>query len=169
MLKIPERTFQRYLHAVFEPERRVLEAQLTDDELLNQLAIMEARFTKDRRDIINAIKDPNMDPKRLTAIVNGYHLVDELGAGIFKIHADSAPAVLTRRHNYFLENRKKMIEKLELLKKKKKEEDEDVEEYLSDDDESIEDKEKEPRGEWDDFDEEEKDDDNYDGQERRES
>jgi AraC-like DNA-binding protein len=86
-LKIPSRTFQRYLHQAFAPERKVLATRLTDDEVLNQLAILESRLTKSRRDIINMAKDPTIDSKRLTAIVAAYHLSEEIAATIFKIHS----------------------------------------------------------------------------------
>ncbi len=164
MLKIPERTFQRYMHQAFETERRVLTTKLTDDEILNQMVIMEGRFTKARREIINATKDPNMDPRRLTAIVNAYHLSEELAAGIWKIYSSVAPAVLQERHSYFLRHREEVIKKLELLKQEEEDEDEDIEEY---NEFGEKEKEKESRGEWDDFDEES--DDNYHEQERRES
>jgi hypothetical protein len=68
MLKIPPRTFRRYMHEAFAPERQILATKLTAEEVLNQLAILESRLTKTRRDLINTANDPNMDPKRL----NGY-------------------------------------------------------------------------------------------------
>ena len=84
---LPPRTFQHYLHDAFAPERKVLATRLTDDEVLNQLAILESRLTKSRRDIINMAKDPTIDSKRLTAIVAAYHLSEEIAATIFKIHS----------------------------------------------------------------------------------
>jgi len=97
-LNIPMRTFQRYLNEAFLPERQVLARRLTDDEVLNQLAILESRLTKSRRDIINAANDPNVDPKRLAAMVAAYNLSEEIAAAIFKIHSDAAPGVLMERH-----------------------------------------------------------------------
>jgi hypothetical protein len=148
-LKIPPRTFQRYLHEAFAPEREVLANRLTDDEVLNQLAILESRLTKSRRDIINMAKDPTMDAKRLTAIVAAYNLSEEIAATIFKIHSQTAPAVLMDRHKQFFKDRELALKKPRLI-----EEEQDVEKYDELD--------------YEEEDEEEKDDDNnYDGQERR--
>jgi hypothetical protein len=68
-LKIPPRTFRRYMREAFAPERQILATKLTAKEVLTQLAILESRLTKTRRDLINATNDPNMDPKRLMAMV----------------------------------------------------------------------------------------------------
>jgi hypothetical protein len=46
MLKIPPRTFRRYMHEAFAPERQILATKLTAEEVLNQLAILESRLTK---------------------------------------------------------------------------------------------------------------------------
>ena len=108
-LKIPHRTFQRYLHQAFAPERKVLATRLTDDEVLNQLAILESRLTKSRRDIINMAKDPTIDSKRLTAIVAAYHLSEEIAATIFKIHSEAAPNVLVDRHRQFFKDREEEL------------------------------------------------------------
>lgn len=97
-LNIPRRTFQRYLNEAFLPERQVLARKLTDDEVLDQLAILEPRLTNRRREIINAAKDPNVDPKRLTAIVAAFNLSEEIAAAIFRIHAHAAPGVLRDRN-----------------------------------------------------------------------
>jgi hypothetical protein len=45
-LKIPPRTFRRYMHEAFAPERQILATKLTAEEVLNQLAILESRLTK---------------------------------------------------------------------------------------------------------------------------
>jgi hypothetical protein len=158
-LNIPRRTFQRYLNEAFLPERQVLARRLTDDEVLNQLAILESRLTKSRRDIINLTKDPTIDSKRLTAIVAAYNLSEEIAATIFKIHSQTAPDVLVDRHKQFFKDR----EELALNKRGKliEKEEENVVEYDELDYEEEDDEDQEE--------EKEDDDNNYEGQERRES
>ena len=51
-LKIPPRSFQRYYHEAFAPEREILATRLTDDEVLNQLAILEGGLTQSRRYVV---------------------------------------------------------------------------------------------------------------------
>jgi AraC-like DNA-binding protein len=96
-LKIPPRSFRRYMHAAFEPERQVLVTKLSDEEVFNQMAIMEARLTKGRQEVLAAARDEKMDPKQLMAIVEAHHLTEELAVGIFKIHQEAAPNVIRGR------------------------------------------------------------------------
>jgi AraC-like DNA-binding protein len=152
-LKIPPRTFQRYLHDAFASEREVLAARLTDDEVLNQLAILESRLTKSRRDIINMAKDPTIDSKQLTAIVVAYDLSEEIAVTIFKMHSQIAPDVLMSRHKQFFKDRELTLNKPKLIE----EQEEDVVDYDESDSEEE------------DYNKEKEDVNNYDGEERRES
>jgi hypothetical protein len=96
MLKIPPRTFRRCMHEAFAPERQILATKLTAEEVLNQLAILEGRLTKTRRDLINTANDPNVDSKRLTAMVSAFNLSEEIALAIWKIHVEAAPGLLKR-------------------------------------------------------------------------
>lgn len=104
MLKIPPRTFRRYMHEAFAPERQILATKLTAEEVLNQLAILESRLTKTRRDLINTANDPNVDPKRLTAVVSAFNLSEEIALAIWKIPVEAAPGLL-KRYGLELSNR----------------------------------------------------------------
>jgi hypothetical protein len=84
------------MHEAFAPERQILATKLIAEEVLNQLAILESRLTKTRRDLINTANDPNMDPKRLMAMVEAYNLSEEIALAIWKIHTEAAPGILTR-------------------------------------------------------------------------
>lgn len=92
------------MHEAFVPERQILAAKLTAEEVLNQLAILESRLTKTRRDLINTANDPNMDPKRLMAMVSAFNLSEEIALAIWKIHCEAAPGIL-RRYGLTLSNR----------------------------------------------------------------
>jgi hypothetical protein len=96
-LQIPPRTFRRYMHDAFAPEREVLLTRLSDKEVLNQPAIMESRLTAGRREVLTAARDPNMDPRRLMAIIEAHHLTEELAVAIFKIHREVVPEVVRKR------------------------------------------------------------------------
>ncbi len=85
------------MRAAFEPERQVLFRKLSDEEVFNQMAIMEARLTKGRQEVLAAARDDKMDPKRLKAIIQAHHLTEELAVGIFKIHQEVAPNVIRER------------------------------------------------------------------------
>ena len=63
ILNIPRRTFQRYLSEAFLLERQVLSRKLTDEEVLNQLAFLEARISKQRRDLLALANDKDTDGK----------------------------------------------------------------------------------------------------------
>ena len=46
------RTFYRYLSAVFADDRRLIAENISDEEVLNQMAIGRDRLLKQRRDIL---------------------------------------------------------------------------------------------------------------------
>ena len=50
-----------------------------------------------RREVLTAAQDPNMDPRRLMAIIEGHHLTEELAVAIFKIHREVVPEVVRKR------------------------------------------------------------------------
>jgi hypothetical protein len=96
-LQIPERSFHRYMHICFQPEREVLAARISDEEIMDQLAILELRISKDRRDLITAANDPDLEPRQLAAMVDAYNLAAELASAIFKIHSQSSYEVMEER------------------------------------------------------------------------
>jgi hypothetical protein len=97
MLKIPDRSFQRYLHMAFEPEKEAYVKSVGTTNVLDRVAIMEGRLTKDRRDLINLIHNPNIDPKQLLAIVEAYKLASSLNVAISKIHEELLPRMFKER------------------------------------------------------------------------
>ena len=51
-LHLSPRTFYRYLSAVFADDRRLIAENISDEEVLNQMAIGRDRLLKQRRDIL---------------------------------------------------------------------------------------------------------------------
>jgi len=102
-LKIPARTFERYMHDAFAAERQALMVSVSTEDILTHVSIMEKRLTKDRRDLVNAIKEPSIDPKRLAAMIEGYWLSSEMTAGIFKMHQDLLPKIFDERRHISIE------------------------------------------------------------------
>jgi hypothetical protein len=98
IVNIPRRTFQRYLSEAFLLERQVLSRRLTHDEVLNQLAFVEARIFKQRRDLLALANDKNTDGKtRITA----HKTASEMAAMICKAYSEAAPQVLKGRVSTF--------------------------------------------------------------------
>ncbi len=102
ILNIPRRTFQRYLSEAFLLERQVLSRRLTDDEVLNQLAFLEARISKQRRDLLALANDKDTDGKTRIA---AHKAASEMAAMIYKAYSEAAPQVLKGRANTFGEDR----------------------------------------------------------------
>jgi hypothetical protein len=102
ILNIPRRTFQRYLSEAFLPERQLLSRRLTDDEVLNQLAFLEARVSKQRRDLLALANDKNIDGKTRIA---AHKAAGEMAALIYKAYSEAAPQVLKGRAITFSHDR----------------------------------------------------------------
>lgn len=102
ILNIPRRTFQRYLSEAFLPERQLLSRRLTDDEVLNQLAFLEARVSKQRRDLLALANDKNIDGKTRIA---AHKAASEMAALIYKAYSEAAPQVLKGRAVTFSHDR----------------------------------------------------------------
>ena len=98
----PRRTFQRYLSEAFLLERQVLSRRLTDDEVLNQLAFLETRISKQRGDLLALTNDKNTDGK--TRIV-AHKTASEMAAMIYKAYSEAAPQVLKGRAITFSQDR----------------------------------------------------------------
>jgi len=101
-LNIPRRTFKRSLSEAFLLERQVLSRRLTDDEVLNQLAFLEARISKQRRDLLALANDKNTDGK--TRIV-AHKTASEMAAMIYKAYSETAPQILKGRASTFSRDR----------------------------------------------------------------
>lgn len=54
-LHLAPSTFYRYLSAVFADDRRLLAENISDEEVLNPMAIRRDRLLKQRRDILEEI------------------------------------------------------------------------------------------------------------------
>jgi hypothetical protein len=104
ILNIPRRTFQRYLSEAFLLERQVLSRRLTDEEVLNQLAFLEARISKQRRDLLSLANDKDTDGKTRIA---AHKTASEMAAMIYKAYSETAPEVLRVRVNRFSRDREK--------------------------------------------------------------
>jgi hypothetical protein len=103
-LKIPERTFQRYYSQAFIAERQLLAKKLTDEEVLNQLAVLEARLSKQRRQLLTTIANDNkVDPR---ARVNAHHAAGVMATVVFKIYSEAVVEILKDRASRFSSDRK---------------------------------------------------------------
>jgi AraC-like DNA-binding protein len=95
-LHLAPRTFYRYLSAVFVDDRHLLAENISDEEVLNQMAICRDRLLKQRRDILEQIiNNPDADDK---ARIAAHHLVAEIAAAVLRLYTEG-PAVLASRHN----------------------------------------------------------------------
>jgi hypothetical protein len=95
-LQISERTFYRYLQVIFANDRRLLAENVTDDEFLNQMAICKDRLLKQRRDLLEMIKDHEVDNDTK---IKAHHLAAEIAAAVFRIF-ESGPGLLSQRHAF---------------------------------------------------------------------
>jgi hypothetical protein len=95
-LHIPHRTFYRYLSALFEDDRRLVAENVSDEEILNQMAITRDRLLEQRRDLLEMTRDPNTDPADR---ISAHHLIAEIAAAVLRIY-DSGPARLSQRHAF---------------------------------------------------------------------
>jgi hypothetical protein len=97
-LKIPARSFQRYLHLAFEEEREGYVKSVGSTRVLDRIAVVEARLNKDRRDLINLANDEKIEPKRLQAAVEAYKVAGALNMAILKLHDELLPKLFTERN-----------------------------------------------------------------------
>jgi hypothetical protein len=75
-LLLAPRTFYRYLSAVFEDDRRLIAENISNEEMLNQMAICRDRLLKHRRDILEQIaNNPKADNK---AMIAAHHIAGEI-------------------------------------------------------------------------------------------
>lgn len=126
-LQISERTFYRYLEVIFANDRRLLAENVNDDEFLNQMAICKDRLLEQRRDLIEMIRDPQVDYDTKLKI---HHLVAEIAAAVLRLY-ESGPGLLSQRHAFprtSLTGPGTTGVRLVLKKKKEKEEGEEEEE-----------------------------------------
>jgi AraC-like DNA-binding protein len=75
-LLLAPRTFYRYLSAVFEDDRCLIAENISNEEMLNQMAICRDRLLKHRRDILEQIaNNPKADNK---AMIAAHHIAGEI-------------------------------------------------------------------------------------------
>ena len=81
---------------MFEDDRRLLAENVSDEEILNQMAITRDRLLEQRRDLLEMTRDPNTDPADR---ISAHHLIAEIAAAVLRIY-DSGPARLSQRHAF---------------------------------------------------------------------
>jgi AraC-like DNA-binding protein len=82
-LHIPHRTFYRYLSALFEDDRCLLAENVSDEEILNQMAITRDCLLEQRRNLLEMTRDPNIDPADR---ISAHHLIAEIAAAVRRIY-----------------------------------------------------------------------------------
>ena len=95
-LHIPHRTFYRYLSALFEDDRRLVAENVSDEEILNQMAITRDRLLEQRRDLLEMTRDPNLGPADR---ISAHHLIAEIAAAVLRLY-EGGPALLSQRHAF---------------------------------------------------------------------
>jgi hypothetical protein len=95
-LHLEPRTFYRYLNAVFEDDRRLLAENISDEETLNQMAICRDRLLAQRLDLLEMIKDPEVENN---VKISAHHLAAEIAAAILKFYTEG-PGILAGRHQF---------------------------------------------------------------------
>ena len=95
-LHIPHRTFYRYLSALFEDDRRLLAENVSDEEILNQMAITRDRLLEQRRDLLEMTRDPNTDPADR---ISAHHLIADIAAAVLRIYDSGPAAYLNATHS----------------------------------------------------------------------
>jgi hypothetical protein len=96
-LKIPRRTFERYVADIFKHDNQLLASRVSDDQIFTQFNICIERLTKQRQDILDGIaNNPAADWK---ARVDAHHLVATIAALIAKMYVD-APSLIAHRHRF---------------------------------------------------------------------
>jgi hypothetical protein len=81
-LGLSERTFFRYLSAVFAHDRQVMNQRVTDEEVLNQIVILRDPLNKMFRELEEMANDSSVDGM---ARVKARHLVGEIAVSVVKI------------------------------------------------------------------------------------
>lgn len=81
-----ERTYFRYLQECFDQERKRIAQTISDEQIMTQIAITEARFQDMWRNVHSIATNQKVDPKiRLEA----EKLAAEIAVGILRIYQDS--------------------------------------------------------------------------------
>jgi hypothetical protein len=96
-LKIPERTFKRYVADIFKHDNEVLASRFSDDQIFTEFNICIERLTKLRQEVLDGIaNNENADWK---ARVEAPHLAATISAVIAKTYVD-APSLIAHRHRF---------------------------------------------------------------------
>jgi hypothetical protein len=91
-LGISQRTFYRYLKAVFENDREVISQRVLNDEVLTQTAIVLERFNSMFRSLQEMTNDKTIDP---FARIDAQKLSGEVALAIIKIYRLAPVAVVS--------------------------------------------------------------------------
>jgi hypothetical protein len=96
-LKIPERTFKRYVADIFKHDNEVLASRFSDDQIFTEFNICIERLTKLRQEVLDGIaNNENADWK---ARVEAHHLAATISAVIAKTYVD-AHSLIAHRHRF---------------------------------------------------------------------
>ena len=88
-LGLSERTYFRYLQKCFDQERKRIAQIISDEQIMTQIAITEARFQDMWRNVRSIATNEKVDPKiRLEA----EKLAAEIAIGILRIYQESPTA-----------------------------------------------------------------------------
>jgi hypothetical protein len=96
-LKIPQRTFDRYIAEIFEHDNQALASKLSDDQIFTQFNICIERLTRQRQDILEQIA--NNEKADWKARVDAHHLASTIACVIAKLYVD-APALVAHRNRF---------------------------------------------------------------------
>jgi hypothetical protein len=92
-LNFPPRTFQRYVSEAFAEYRDALAKKLTDDEVLNQLAILEGRLSAQRRELLAIARNKGIDSM---ARIKAHTEAADMASTIYSIYRDTGDLIKYR-------------------------------------------------------------------------
>jgi hypothetical protein len=87
-LRIPRRTFSRYINLMFEEDKKQLN-QINQSEVIHQFSIMKERLNTQYRETVQLANDSSINGM---ARVKARNLASELAVGILRIYTEVSPA-----------------------------------------------------------------------------
>lgn len=94
-LHMPEKTFYRYLSAIFAVDRRLLVENVSADEIMNQVIICRDRLLAQRHRILEDIA--NNKAADFKSCVAAHHLAGEISAIVLKLYSEGPLMVASRQ------------------------------------------------------------------------
>jgi hypothetical protein len=89
-LHIPRRTFSRYLHLMFEEDKKQLN-QINQSEVIHQFSVMKERLNTQYRETVQLAKESSVNGM---ARVKARNLASELALVIFRLYTEMSPALM---------------------------------------------------------------------------